>query len=49
MKLRFIDETASSAMSTIRHNSFQSDFFCDIEYLKRLAALRPEEHGPVYL
>ncbi|TMS36336.1 hypothetical protein L596_003526 [Steinernema carpocapsae] len=46
MKLRFIDET-SSGMSTIRHNSFQSDFFRDNEYLRRLTALRPEQ--PAYL
>uniref|UniRef100_A0AC35GRJ1 Potassium channel domain-containing protein n=1 Tax=Panagrolaimus sp. PS1159 TaxID=55785 RepID=A0AC35GRJ1_9BILA len=46
MKLRFIDET-SSGMSTIRHNSFQSDFYRDNEYLRRLAALRPEQ--PAYL
>uniref|UniRef100_A0A915E0X5 Pinin/SDK/MemA protein domain-containing protein n=1 Tax=Ditylenchus dipsaci TaxID=166011 RepID=A0A915E0X5_9BILA len=47
MKLRFIDETTSSGMSTIRHNSFQSDFFRDNEYLRRLTALRPEQ--PAYL
>ncbi|VDM39071.1 unnamed protein product [Toxocara canis] len=46
MKLRFIDET-SSGMSTIRHNSFQSDFFRDTEYLRRITALRPEQ--PAYL
>lgn len=46
MKLRFIDET-SSGMSTIRHNSFQSDFFRDAEYLRRITALRPEQ--PAYL
>ncbi|VDK52005.1 unnamed protein product [Anisakis simplex] len=46
MKLRFIDET-SSGMSTIRHNSFQSDFFRDSEYLRRITALRPEQ--PAYL
>ena len=46
MKLRFIDET-SSGMSTIRHNSFQSDFYRDNEYFRRLAALRPEQ--PAYL
>ncbi|CAJ0609053.1 unnamed protein product [Cylicocyclus nassatus] len=34
MKLRFIDET-SSGMSTIRHNSFQSDFFRESEYIRR--------------
>ncbi|KAI1707010.1 ion channel domain-containing protein [Ditylenchus destructor] len=47
MKLRFIDETTSSGMSTIRHNSFQSDFFRDNEYFRRLTALRPEQ--PAYL
>ncbi|UMM39799.1 hypothetical protein L5515_016691 [Caenorhabditis briggsae] len=46
MKLRFIDET-SSGMSTIRHNSFQSDFFRESEYIRRVAALRPEQ--PAYL
>ncbi|CAG9538927.1 unnamed protein product [Cercopithifilaria johnstoni] len=46
MRLRFIDET-SSGMSTIRHNSFQSDFFRDTEYLRRITALRPEQ--PAYL
>uniref|UniRef100_A0A0K0E621 Potassium channel domain-containing protein n=1 Tax=Strongyloides stercoralis TaxID=6248 RepID=A0A0K0E621_STRER len=46
MKMRFIDETASQ-MNTIRHNSFQSDFFRDNEYLRRLVALRPEQ--PAYL
>ncbi|VDN07553.1 unnamed protein product, partial [Thelazia callipaeda] len=46
MKLRFIDES-SSGMSTIRHNSFQSDFFRDSEYLRRIIALRPEQ--PAYL
>ncbi|KAE9554484.1 hypothetical protein FO519_002295 [Halicephalobus sp. NKZ332] len=45
MKLRFIDET-SSGMSTIRHNSFQSDFYRDNEYFRRLAALRTEQ--PAY-
>ncbi|VDL70207.1 unnamed protein product [Nippostrongylus brasiliensis] len=46
MKLRFIDET-SSGMSTIRHNSFQSDFFRESEYIRRVQALRPEQ--PAYL
>jgi hypothetical protein len=46
MKLRFIDET-SSGMSTIRHNSFQSDFWRDTEFLRRVAALKPEQ--PAYL
>ncbi|CAJ0572943.1 unnamed protein product, partial [Mesorhabditis spiculigera] len=46
MKLRFIDET-SSGMSTIRHNSFQSDFFREAEYIRRVAALRPDQ--PAYL
>ncbi|KAE9414086.1 hypothetical protein Angca_003635 [Angiostrongylus cantonensis] len=46
MKLRFIDET-SSGMSTIRHNSFQSDFFRESEYIRRWQALRPEQ--PAYL
>jgi hypothetical protein len=46
MKLRFIDET-SSGMSTIRHNSFQSDLFRD-EYIRRLTALRPMTE-PAYL
>lgn len=46
MKLRFIDET-SSGMSTIRHNSFQSDFFRDAEYLRRITAIRPEQ--PAFL
>uniref|UniRef100_A0A7E4W139 Uncoordinated protein 58 n=1 Tax=Panagrellus redivivus TaxID=6233 RepID=A0A7E4W139_PANRE len=46
MKLRFIDET-SSGMSTIRHNSFQSDFYRDNEYIRRVNALRPEQ--PAYL
>lgn len=48
MKLRFIDETASSGMSTIRHNSFQSDFYRDSEYFRRLKALRPDKQ-PAYL
>ncbi|KAL3109741.1 hypothetical protein niasHT_013879 [Heterodera trifolii] len=48
MKLRFIDEnTLSSALSTMRHNSFQSDFLRDAEYLRRLRALRPDQ--PAYL
>uniref|UniRef100_A0A1I8BXP5 Ion_trans_2 domain-containing protein n=1 Tax=Meloidogyne hapla TaxID=6305 RepID=A0A1I8BXP5_MELHA len=47
-KLRFIDEnTLSSTLSTMRHNSFQSDFLRDAEYLRRLRALRPDQ--PVYL
>ncbi|CAD5221749.1 unnamed protein product [Bursaphelenchus xylophilus] len=46
MKMRFIDET-SSGMSTIRHNSFQSDLLRDSEYLRRLHALRNEQ--PTYL
>ncbi|GMT35101.1 hypothetical protein PFISCL1PPCAC_26398 [Pristionchus fissidentatus] len=46
MKLRFIDET-SSGMSTIRHNSFQSDFYRESEYIRRVNALRPEQ--PAYL
>lgn len=46
MKMRFIDET-SSGMSTIRHNSYQSDLLRDGEYIRRLAALRPEQ--PAYL
>ncbi|KAI6235715.1 hypothetical protein M3Y95_00080800 [Aphelenchoides besseyi] len=48
MKLRFIDETSSSGMNTIRHNSFQSDLLRDNEYIRRLAALRPMEE-PAYL
>uniref|UniRef100_A0A183BKX4 Ion_trans_2 domain-containing protein n=1 Tax=Globodera pallida TaxID=36090 RepID=A0A183BKX4_GLOPA len=48
MKLRFIDEnTLSSALSTVRHNSFQSDFLRDADYLRRLRALRPDQ--PAYL
>uniref|UniRef100_A0AC35U7L9 Uncoordinated protein 58 n=1 Tax=Rhabditophanes sp. KR3021 TaxID=114890 RepID=A0AC35U7L9_9BILA len=46
LKMRFIDETTSQ-LNTIRHNSFQSDFFRDNEYVRRLAALRPEQ--PAYL
>lgn len=34
-------------MSTIRHNSFQSDFFRESEYIRRVQALRPEQ--PAYL
>ncbi|KAI6187856.1 hypothetical protein M3Y98_00290800 [Aphelenchoides besseyi] len=48
MKLRFIDETSSSGMNTIRHNSFQSDLLRDNEYIRRLTALRPMEE-PAYL
>ncbi|CAK5084175.1 unnamed protein product [Meloidogyne enterolobii] len=48
IQLRFIDEnTLSSTLSTMRHNSFQSDFLRDAEYLRRLRALRPDQ--PVFL
>uniref|UniRef100_A0A158R4B5 Uncoordinated protein 58 n=1 Tax=Syphacia muris TaxID=451379 RepID=A0A158R4B5_9BILA len=46
MKLRFIDET-SSGMSTIRRNSFQSDFFRESDYYKHLSVYHSEE--PAFL
>ena len=40
MKMRFIDEnTTSSALSTIRNNSFQSDFWRETEYCEHANVL----------